>query len=107
MIRSDIVHILAGVVGCLALAACPDRPGEGETDSTISGDPGPSPATGPFTTTNEPPTGTTEPSTTEMGEPTTTDTGESTSTGVIPGDDVGPHEGPWEVVVDALPWTVV
>ncbi|WAS94233.1 hypothetical protein [Nannocystis punicea] len=95
MIRSDIVRI---VIGGLVLAACPGRPGEGGTDSTISGDPGSSSTTGPLTTTtNELPTGTTDPSTTDTSEPTTT-------TGVIPGDEVGPREGPWEVVVDAVPF---
>ncbi|WP_434420938.1 hypothetical protein [Nannocystis pusilla] len=69
------------------LLACPGRPSGGDTDGTTSGDSTTAPATDASTTTN-PPTSTT----TGTTEPTTT------------GDEIGPHEGPWEVVVDALPF---
>lgn len=69
------------------LLACPGRPSGGDTDSTTSGDPTTSPTPDPSTTTGGATT-----DTTDAVEPTTT------------GDPVGPHEGSWEVVVDALPF---
>ena len=79
------------------LLACPGRPGGGDTDSATSGDPTTSTTTDP-STSNPPTSTTTGGANTDATE--TTDPVEPTTTG----GETGPHEGPWEVVVDALPF---
>ncbi|MFY0536819.1 hypothetical protein [Nannocystis pusilla] len=83
----SIKHLAGVCFGSGLLLACPGRPSGGDTDGTSSGDPTTSTTTDASTTTN-PPTSTT----TDTVEPTTT------------GGEVDPHEGSWEVVVDALPF---
>lgn len=74
------------------LIACPGRPSGGDTDGTTSGDLTTSTTTD--ASTSNPPTTTTSGANTD-----TADTVEPTT-----GDETGPQEGPWEVVVDALPF---
>jgi len=78
------------LLGGFVLTACPGRPSGDDTDDTSLGDTEPPPSTDTTASTSE---------------PTTTGTSDSPTTDTPPSsDDRQPHEGPWEVVVDALPF---
>ncbi|MCY1067995.1 hypothetical protein OV090_24850 [Nannocystis sp. RBIL2] len=91
----SIKNLASVCVGSGLLLACPGRPSGGDTDSATSGDPTTAPTSDTSTSTDPPTSTSTDGATTD-----TTDTVEPTTTG----DETGPHEGPWEVVVDALPF---
>lgn len=84
------------LLGGLVLTACPERPSDGESASDSGSGSNSASESGSDSLT----------ASGSSGDPSTGDTSEDPTTGTIPPDEAGPREGPWEVIVDALPFPI-